>query len=330
MNMFAPLVESFFVERLYQQQRVSPNTVASYRDCFRMLLGFAKNQVGKQPSDLLLTEIDAPLVANFLTHVETQRQCLPQSRNVRHAAIRAFFKYIALREPEHGGLIQRVLALPRKKCEKNLVDYLTRPEMEALLKAPNRSTLIGRRDYALLLVGCQTGLRVSELINLTPEQLQLGKGPYIQCLGKGRKERCVPLAKKTVSVLRGLLQEKGTGPKNPVFESRRGGAMSRDAVELLVERHTAKAAEGCPSLAGKEISPHVLRHTAAMRMLEAGEDTALIALILGHESSDSTDCYLHADLTRKEKALARVLPPSASGARRYKPEDRLISFLNSL
>jgi site-specific recombinase XerD len=282
MTSLAPLLESFFTDRLYRQLQASPNTVSTYRDSFRLLLGFAQSRLEKAPSDLLLADLDPAVIGAFLTYLEQERNCSPRTRNVRLGAIHSFFRYVALLEPAHAGIIQRILAIPQKRCDRNLVDFLTRPEVEALLKTPDQTTWLGRRDYALLLVGVQTGLRVSELIGLRPGQIIFGTGPHIRCRGKGRKERCVPLTRQTAFVLKAWGAEPNCVPSEPVFPSRHGGALSRDAVERLVGKYAASAVNTCPSLKGKRVSPHVLRHTAAMQLLQAGVDCAVIALWLGH------------------------------------------------
>ena len=329
MTSLGPLLESFFLDHLYRHLEASPNTVASYRDTFCLLLRFAQGRLGRAPSELMLTDIDPPFVSAFLSHLETDRHCQPQTRNVRLSAIRSFFSYIALREPAHSGLIQRVLALPKKKSDKNLVDYMTRPEMEALINAADTTTWIGRRDRALMIVGTQTGLRVSELIALCPEHLVLGKGAHLRIRGKGRKQRCVPLTHKTAAALAAWLKEHRPEPSKPIFQTRRG-AMSRDAVERIMKRHAVRATKACPALKDKRVSPHVMRHTAAMRMLEDRIGTATMALVLGHESEQTTHVYLHADLSLMEKALARTAPPSLKGNPRYRPGDRVMEFLNGL
>jgi len=329
MTPLAPLIESFFTDRLCRQLRASQNTVSAYRDTFRLLLGFAQKELGKAPSALSLGDIDAPLVGRFLAHLEADRRNGARSRNARLSAIHSFFRYVAFLEPAHSGLIQRVLAIPHKRCERNLVNFLTRPELEAVLKAPDQTTWIGRRDYALLLVAVQTGLRVSELIQLRPEQLVLGTGAHIRCRGKGRKERCVPLTRQIAAALKAWIAEQRLGPSDPVFQTRRRGSFSRDGIERLVAKYAAKAAHDCPSLVGKRVSPHVLRHTAAMQLLQSDVDCAVIALWLGHESVETTGIYLHADLSIKERALARTAPPNI-GHRRYRPGDRLLAFLNGL
>ncbi len=330
MKSLAPLIESFFTNRLYHQLRASPNTVSAYRDAFRLLLHFAQSHLGKAPSDLLLDDLDAPLIGAFLTHLEEQRHCSPRTRNSRLSAIHSFYRYAAFLEPAHSGLIQRVLAIPHTRCDRNLIDYLTRPEVDALLKAPDTTTWLGRRDYTFLRLGIQTGMRVSELIGLCPEQITFGPGSHIRCRGKGRKERCVPLTRETSSVLHAWISEQACDPTKPVFRTCRGGALSPDACECLLAKHAAKAAQTCPSLKGKRVSPHVLRHTAAMQLLLAGIDCSVIALWLGHESPESTTAYLHADPSIKEKALARMAPLASAKFHRYRPGDQLMAFLNGL
>ena len=330
MSALAPLLEAFFLERLSRQRRASPNTIASYRDTFRLLLRFAEKEVRKKPSDLLLPDLKAPMITAFLDSVETERNNSPRSRNARLAAIRAFFHYAATEAPEHSALIQRALAIPQKRFDRKTVQFLTQQETDALLAAPDTSCWIGRRDHALLLLAEQTGLRVSEITRLRRADVELeGLGTHVCCMGKGRKERATPLRKETVAVLRAWLREQPGQPTDPLFPSQRGGFMSRDAVEKRVHHHTSKAAACCPSLAKKRVSPHVLRHTRAVRMLEAGIDSAVIALWLGHESVETTHVYLAADLAAKERALAKTAP-SVAAVRRYRPPDRLLAFLSGL
>jgi site-specific recombinase XerD len=330
MSTLAPLLEAFFTERLIGQREASPHTVAAYRDAFCLLLRFARGRSGKEPHQLALEDIDAPLVAAFLNHIETERGVSVRTRNARLTAIRSVFHFAAYRNPEHAGLIQRVLAIPPKRTDKTLVTYLTEEEMEALLAAPDRSTRIGRRDHTLLVLGLETGLRVSELTGLTCSAVQLGTGAHVRCHGKGRKERITPLRRETRAMLQTWLVERGGAPRDPLFPGPTGGKLSRDAVRRLVERHVAAAARGCPSLAAKDISPHTLRHSCAMNLLRHGVDTATIALWLGHEDVRTTyGVYLHADLGLKEKALARTAPPKTR-AGRYRPDDALIAFLEGL
>lgn len=329
MSSLAPLLEGFFTERLMRQRQASPHTVAAYRDTFRLLLGFARQRLGKAPSEIDLEQLDAPLIGDFLEHLENQRHNSVRTRNTRLAAIHSFFRYTALRAPEHSAVIQRVLAIPHKRCDRAVVTFLSSDEIEALLTAPDRRTWTGRRDRALLVLAVQTGLRVSELTQLSGQDLHLGVGAHVRCQGKGRKERCTPLTTQTVEVLRGWLHERKGQPSDPLFPSRRGGRLSRDAVERLVGKYAVLAQHRCPSLRGKRVSPHVLRHTTAMRLLQAGVDRSVIALWLGHESVETTQIYLHADLSMKERALERTAPLS-TGPHRYRPPDALLAFLTAL
>ncbi|MBV9488587.1 MAG: site-specific integrase [Verrucomicrobia bacterium] len=325
----SPLLEAFFTQRLIAQRNVSPHTISSYRDSFRLLLHFAEKRLRCPPSKLTLAHLDAPFLAAFLDHLEGARANGPRTRNVRLAAIHAFFRYAALEAPQHAGLIQRVLAIPRKRYARALVDFLTRPEIEALLSVVNRHTWRGRRDHALLLTAVQTGLRLSELTSLRPQDVCLGAGAYVRCEGKGRKERCTPLAKPTVAVLQAWLKAQGTEPLPFLFPSTRGTRLSADAVQHLVAKHAGAAQKVCPSLAKKTISPHVLRHTAAMELLQAGVDRSMISLWLGHESIETTQIYLDANLALKDEILAKTHPVKGT-SRRYRPGDRLLNFLSSL
>lgn len=329
MTSLAPLLETFFTQRLQQQRRASPHTIAAYRDTFRLLLRFGEKRLGKQPSDLLLTDIDASFVATFLDHLERDRHSSPRSRNARLAAIRSFFRFVAVHEPAHSALIQRVLALPQKRFDRDLVAFLNREEIEALLAAPDQATWLGRRDHAMLLLAVQTGLRVSEFISLRAEDITLGVGAHVRCRGKGRKERCTPLTSSAASVIRAWLAETHATGQDVVFRSHRGTPLSRDAVERLVTKYTARAAKDCPTLTRKHITPHVLRHSAAIALLQAGVDRAVIALWLGHESVETTQMYLDADLAMKERALARVAPLDLK-RKRFRPGDRLLAFLEGL
>jgi len=279
---FPALLEAFFIERLLRQRRASPHTIAGYRDAFRLLLRFASTQLGKAPSKLSVEDLDVPFLGEFLEHLETERGNSARTRNVRLTAIHSFFRYVALSEPAHSALCQRVLAIPSKRHEKKQIEYLTRPEVEAVLAAPNTTTWTGRRDRTLLLVAIQTGLRVSEMIGLSRRDVVMGAGAHLRCEGKGRKERCTPLLDEAVAMLAAWLKECPEGVAEPVFPSIRGGPLSRDGVERIVARHTATARKVCPSLRKKRVSPHVLRHTAAMELLRSGVDRSVIALWLGH------------------------------------------------
>ncbi len=325
----ATLVEGFFTKRLIAQLRASSHTIASYRDTFRLLLGFAKKRLRRPPSKLTLADLNAPFVASFLDDLESERANGVRSRNVRLAAIRSFFRYAALEAPEHSELIQRVLAIPNKRHTRPLIDFLVRPEIEALLAAPERSTWVGQRDHAFLLVAIQTGLRLSELTGLRLKDVTLGTGAHVCCQGKGRKQRATPLTKPTARVVAEWIERIGKDDSAFLFPSARGGRLSADAAQSLVARHAQSAQTACPSLAKKRVTPHVLRHTAAMELLQAGVDRALIAIWLGHEYVETTQVYLDANLTLKEEILAKTRPVETPPGR-YQPGDRLLNFLNEL
>lgn len=329
MSSLAPLLEAFFTDYLMKQRAASGHTVAAYRDAFRLLLTFVQRQTGTAPADLALDQLDAARIATFLAHLEKDRSNGPRTRNARLAAVHSFFRFIAPREPAHLALIQRVLAIPQKRFDRGVVTYLSATEVDALIAAPARDTWLGCRDHALLLLMVQTGLRVSELTGLTVADVHLGDGAHVRCRGKGRKDRCTPLRPQTVAVLKAWLKRLAAPTGAVLFPSRRRGALSRDAIEHLVAKHVASAARACNSLDGKSVSPHVLRHTSAMQLLEAGADCSVIALWLGHESLETTQIYLHADLAIKERALARTAPPNTK-ARRYRPPDALLAFLEAL
>jgi integrase/recombinase XerD len=325
----APLLQSFFIERLARQRQASPNTIASYRDAFRIFLGYAERRLGKSPTKLRLQDLDAPLVSGFLDHLEAERGNHARTRNVRFAALRSFFRFVAIREPSELATIQRVLAIPLKRVSRMLVPYLDRVEIDALLAAPDRDTWIGRRDHLVILLAVQTGLRVSELTAVRASDVILGSTSHVRCCGKGRKERCTPLTKQVARFLRTWLIENDRRANDLVFTTRPGSRLSRDAVERLVDRHRQTAERACPSLKRKHVTPHVLRHTTAVQLLQAGIDRAVIALWLGHESVETTQIYLDADLKAKEIALARTAPHNTRG-HRFKPKDRLLAFLEAL
>ena len=330
MSALAPLLQAYFTERLARQRDASPHTIASYRDSFRLLLTFLNETTGKAPSKLQLEDLNAARITAFLSYLENERSNSVRTRNARLTAIHSFFHYAALKAPECAEQITRVLSIPDKRYESTLISYLTEPEIDALLAAPDRSTPTGRRDYTLLLVAVQTGLRASELAGLRCEDLNLGAG-WVRCEGKGRKERCTPLSRAARQVLRVWLRELGGEPASPLFPSRNGGHLTRSAIWRLVVKHTATARAQWPSLPSKNVTPHTLRHTAAMRLLRAPEpvDTATIGLWLGHESLDSTNKYLHADMELKRRALDRTTPTNAKPGR-YRAPDRLLAFLESL
>ena len=325
----AALLQSFFTDRLLHQRQASPHTIAGYRDCFRLLLHFAKERLGKMPSKLLIEDLDAPFIGLFLQHLESVRKNSVRTRNARLGAIHSFFQYVALEEPALALHCQRILAVPNKRHERRPIEFLSREEMDALLAVPNLSTWLGRRDRTLLLVAVQTGLRVSELTGLNCQDVVLGTGAHVRCLGKGRKQRCTPLRPQTARMLDAWLRERQGLPEDPVFPSIRGSRLSRDAVERLITKYTQRAEPTCPSLKRKNVSPHVLRHAAAMDLLHRGVDRSEIALWLGHESVQTTQIYLHADMRLKEKALSRTTPLGVKPAR-FRPDDKLLAFLEGL
>ena len=329
MTALAPTLQAFFTDRLIRQRRASPQTVSGYRDTWRLLLAFAAHRTRTPPSALDFDDLDAALVAAFLDHLERERGNSVRTRNARLAAIHSMFRYAAHRHPEHAAGIARVLAIPPKRCERALVTFLATDEVDALLSAPDLGTWTGRRDRALLMLAVQTGLRISELIALRCGDVQLGVGAHVACHGKGRKDRITPLTKSTVDVLRVWLKERRGSSTDPLFPTWVGRQLSRDAIEHRIARHTTAASACCLSLGGKTVTAHVLRHTAAMRLLEAGVDTTVIALWLGHEQVDTTAIYLHAHLGIKERALAMTHPPTARPGR-YRPPDRLLAFLETL
>lgn len=325
----APLLERFFLQRLMQQRRVSPHTISSYRDTFRLLLKFTQQRLHKPPSTLVFEEIDAPLIVAFLDHLEKSRGLSVRSRNLRLTAVRSFFRYLAFELPTHSAQIQRVLAIPGKRFTRTLVRFLTRTEVDALLAAPDRSTWYGRRDHAFILMAVQTGLRLSEITGATREDLVIGTGAHVRVIGKGRKERCTPLAKPTVAVLKAWLREPPKGDGHLLFPNAKGERLTVHGVKYMLNKHAATAADACPSLKGKRVTVHVLRHTMALEMLQAGVDRAVIALWLGHESVETTQIYLEATLAMKEQALAKTTPPQGRPGR-FLPDDRLLGFLHSL
>jgi integrase/recombinase XerD len=329
MSALTPTLQAFFTERLIGQRQASPHTIAAYRDTFRLLLVVAQRHTGIAPHKLDIDDLDAPVIAAFLDQLEHDRGNSPRTRNHRLAAIHSLYHYAALRHPEHAATIARVLAIPAKRHDRGIVSSLTEPEAKALLAAPDRGRWIGRRDHALMTLAIQTGLRVSELTALRPRDVTLTSAPHVQTLGKGRKERITPLAKQTADTLRAWMRERAGDPDDPLFPTSSGRALSRDAVALRIAKHAAAASATCPTLAGKTVTPHVLRHTAGMNLLHAGVDTSVIALWFGHESTEATQIYLHADMAIKERALARVTPIGVKPGR-YRPADALLAFLEGL
>ncbi len=326
---FAALLQSFFTDRLLRQMRASPHTVASYRDTFRLLLRYATERLKKTPSALTLEDLDVSLVVDFLDRLEADRKNATRTRNNRLAALRSFFRHVAMNEPAHALRCQRILAIPQKRAQKKTIEFLKREEIEALVAAPDLATWIGRRDRTLLLVFAQTGLRVSELTSLRRDSVVLGTGAHVRCEGKGRKRRCTPLRQDAVAALEAWFDGQCSCPEAPLFPSSCGGRLSTDAVGRLVAKHAKAAGSRCPSIGEKNVTPHVLRHSAAMDLREKGVDLSVIALWLGHESVETTQMYLHADIRMKEKALARTAPIEGD-AGRFQPDDALMAFLESL
>jgi integrase/recombinase XerD len=326
---FPALLESFFMDRLMRQRQSSPHTIASYRDTFRLLVQYAQLRLHKAPSELTLQDLDAVFLGAFLDHLEQERGNSARSRNVRLAAIHSFFRFVALHAPESSAVAQRVLAIPSKRYVRRPISFLSQVEIDALLAAPDLKTWNGRRDRALLLLAVQTGLRAAEIIGLPCENIVLGIGAHVQCLGKGRKTRCTPLRKETVKVLRGWLRERDGQPSDPVFTSTSGRALGHDGLQYLLKKHLAVARRHCLTLVKKRLTFHSLRHSLAMTLLRHGADQSTIALWLGHENVETTSVYLQADMQLKEKALATT---SATKARalRYRPSDRVLAFLKAL
>jgi site-specific recombinase XerD len=326
---FPRLLQSFFTDRLLRQLRASPHTVAAYRDTFRLLLRFALERHRQPPTKLRIEVLDAGFIGKFLDHLESTRGNSARTRNMRLAAIRSFFRYVAICEPAYALQCERILSMPDKRHERRSVSFLSRPEVEALLDAPSKTSWTGRRDRVLLLVAVQTGLRVSELIELRRQDVAAAPGAHVRCQGKGRKQRCTPLRQDADASLAAWLRERPGGEQDPVFATVQGRRLSRDAVERIVAKHAGKAAMECPSLAKKRVTPHVLRHTAAMDLLQHGVDRAVIALWLGHESVETTQMYLHADIKMKEAALSRTVPVDVAPGR-FRPGDQLLAFLEGL
>jgi len=325
----APLLQSFFTEHLVSHRRASPQTVDGYRDTFRLLLEFLDRTKGKKPSALCMGDLDAPVILEFLDYLERERGNSIQTRNLRLAAIRAFFHLVAIRDPTSVHLSARVLAIPVKRADRRLVGYLTRPEIDAVLAAPDRTQWAGQRDYALLLTMYNTGTRVSEVTSLQRQQIRIGATSFLEIQGKGRKERSVPLWSRTARTLKAWLDTDRASSESPVFPNARGGRLSRDGVNYILQSAIRRATTVCPSLSDKHVTPHVVRHTTAMHLLQSGVDIAVIALWLGHESIQTTHGYLEADLELKERALQK-LTPAGQAAPRFKADDPLLAFLKSL
>lgn len=326
---FANLVEEFFLDRLIRQRNSSPQTVAAYRDCFRLLFEFAREHWNKPTDRLVLADLDAPLVLAFLDHLERVRKNSIRSRNARLAAIRSFLRFAALKDPQSLAAIQRTLAIPLKRHCRRLVGFLSREEVQAIISAPDTSTWAGQRDQALLATLYNTGARVSEAINITVADLVLDGSPSIRLHGKGRKDRTVPIWPATALQLRRWLKRIERAPEKPLFPASSGGSLTRSAVTDRLRRAVQAAIGKCAGLGRKRVSPHTFRHTTAMHLLQSGVDITVVALWLGHESPATTHIYVEADLKMKEAALKAVQPPATKPVR-YQPPDRLLRFLEEL
>ena len=326
---FAALVQRFFTERLLQQQAASPRTVAAYRDAFRLLLGYAEDQYRKSAAQLTLLDINADLIVGFLAYLEEVRHNTVRSRNARLAAIRGFAQYIASQCPPALFIAERILAIPMKRADKPMLGFLSRGEAKALLDAPDRETWTGRRDRALLKVLYNTGARVSELIGIRVNDVQLDVTPSVRLHGKGRKQRTVPLWKDTAAEVRRWIDFAGLQTDQALLPNRWGRPMTRSNVAERVAIAAVAAATRCPSLLERPISPHTIRHTTAMHLLQSGVDITVIALWLGHESPSTTHGYVEADLAMKERALAAIAPIKTHPSR-YRPPNALLRFLEAL
>src|SRR5580704_5277581 len=326
---FAGLLQDYFCQRLIAQRDASPATVASYRDTFRLLLGYARTRIRKTPTELALAEIDAPFVLGFLAHLERDRGNCPRTRNARFAAIRSFLQFAALKCPASLPSIQRVLAIPMKRFDRRVLGFLSRDEITAIIAAPDCTTWAGRRDHAMLATFYNTGARVSEIADACVSDLSIDRRRCLRVHGKGRKERVVPLWPSTCRILLSWLRETKANSDAPIFPARGGGRISRSGIEDRLASAVATAISSHPSLRARRISPHTLRHTTAMHLLQSGVDVTVIALWLGHESPATTHMYIGADIAMKKRALDRLVEPRAR-TKRLAPSDALLAFLDGL
>lgn len=326
---FPALLQDFFQRRLVAERGVSAHTIASYRDTFELLLRYAEQRTGRTPSALTLQDLDAPVILSFLDHLETERSCCPRTRNLRLTAVRSFMRYVSVRDPASLAVAQRVLAIAGKRFDRPILGFLSRDEVQALLDAPDRTTWSGQRDAALFAVLYNTGARVSEIIRLHVADVLIDRAHAVHLHGKGRKERVIPLWKSTVAQLRTWFERIDRRPEAPVFPNRAGKPMSRSGVEHRLRVAITKASFRCPSLRGRAISPHTVRHATAMHLLQSGVDITVIAMWLGHEDTATTHQYIEADLAMKEAALRRMDAPSSKPVR-FKAHDRVLAFLEAL
>jgi site-specific recombinase XerD len=328
----APLLRSFFVDRLLRQRNASPATIASYRDTFRLLLRFAEAHLHRPAASLTIEDLSAPLVLAFLDHLERERGNTVRTRNARLAAVHSFASHAGREEPATLEGLRRVLAIPAKRFSRPVMGYLSREEIQAILDAPDRGTWSGHRDAVLLATLYNTGARISEALALDVQSVHLDRTPRVDLRGKGRKERTVPLWRTTARSLAKWIAERNAQaqPSAPLFPNRHGDRLTRSGVARRLALAVGRAAKVCTSLRGRDISPHTLRHTTAMHLLESGTDISVIALWLGHESPTTTHAYLQADLAMKERALARVDVPRGRTGKRFRASDALLAFLDQL
>lgn len=326
---FGTLLQAFFTEYLLGYKRASLQTVAAYRDTFRLLLQFLSKMRSRQPAQLSFEDVNVASVLAFLDHLEVERKNSVRSRNARLAAVRSFFRFVAFRDPEQVALAAQLLAIPIKRAGRRLVGHLTLEEMDAVIAAPDRTRWGGRRDHALLETLYNSGARVSEIAAIRRSQIVFDTTTSLVLHGKGRKERRVPLWAKTARILETWLKEIGDAPDGFVFPNARGGPLTRDGVSYILAQAVDVAAERCLSLRGKHVTPHIVRHSTAMHLLQSGVECSAIALWLGHESLETTHIYLEADLATKEAALGKLAPPGTT-VRRFKATDALLNFLAKL
>jgi site-specific recombinase XerD len=326
---FPTLLQDFFCQRLIGQRNASARTVAAYRDAFRLLLRYAESKLHRSPAAISLDDLDAPMVLGFLDHLESERGNCARTRNLRLVAIRSFMRYAARRDPTALPTIQRVLAIPTKRFERPLLGFLSHDEMNAIIEAPDRSTWSGHRDHVMLTTLYNTGARVSEITGLRVADVDLTTGASVRIRGKGRKERATPLWRSTTKLLGAWLERVNRDPNAPLFPNRYGRALSRSGVEQRLRAAVAIAQKRCPALRDRRVSPHTVRHTTAMHLLQSGVDLSVIALWLGHESPATTHRYLEADLAMKERALQSLQEPSVQPLR-FRPPDRVLAFLDGL
>ena len=326
---FGSILQSYFCDRLIQQRGASPRTIDSYRDTFKLALNFFEAHHHKPAAEMTLSDLNVVFVCQFLQYLENSRHNCIRSRNARLAAIHSFVHYAILKDPTALPVLQAILAIPAKQFDRILIHPLSRDEIFALLDAPDCATWTGRRDCALLTMLYNTGARVSEIAQIHRGDLQLVSAGRVLLHGKGRKERVLPLWKQTVRLLKHWITEITSDPLAPLFPNRHGMPMTRSGIETRLKAAVRIATANCPSLQTRRVSPHVIRHTTAMHLLQSGVDLTVISLWLGHESPETTHQYVEANLAMKEKALASLQEPKLT-ASRYRPPQDILAFLDSL